>query len=116
MTFRARTFDLVFVSATLALGVSTWLVESSLRQYLRQEIERTLTGQARLTAALLSHSGPLTDPDAEADDIGRRIGARVTFIASDGRVLGDSEVDAASIPMVENHATREEIVNARANG
>ena len=116
MTFRARTFVLVFVSATLALGVSTWLVESSLRQYLRQEIERTLTGQARLTAALLSHSGPLTDPDAEADDIGRRIGARVTFIASDGRVLGDSEVDAASIPMVENHATREEIVNARANG
>ena len=116
MTFRARTFVAVFVSTTLALGVSTWLVESSLRHYLRQEIERTLTGQARLTAALLSHSGPLTDPDAEADDIGRRIGARVTFIAEDGRVLGDSEVDAASIPMVENHATREEVVKARANG
>ena len=116
MTFRTRTFVAVFVSTTLALGVSTWLVEASLRQNLREEIERTLTGQARLTAALLSHSGPLADPDAEADDVGRRIGARVTFIAEDGRVLGDSDVDAASIPMVENHAAREEVAAARANG
>jgi two-component system phosphate regulon sensor histidine kinase PhoR len=116
VTFRTRTFIAVFVSTSLALAVATGLVESSLRRYLRQEIERTLIGQARLTAALLSHSGPLADPDAEADEIGRRIGARVTFIAADGRVLGDSEVDAASIPMVENHSEREEVIKARQSG
>ena len=116
MTFRTRTFLAVFVSAGLALAVATALVEASLRRYLRQEIERTLVGQARLTAAILSHSGPLADPDGEADDLGRRIGARVTFIAADGRVLGDSDVDRAAVALVENHGTREEIVAARQPG
>src|SRR6185503_9719759 len=118
MTFRTRTFIAVFVSASLAVGVATWLVESALRTYLRQEIERTLVAEARLTAALLSHRAPLSDADAdaEADDIGKRIGARVTFIAADGRVLGDSEVDTAAVPLVENHSTREEVIQARASG
>jgi two-component system phosphate regulon sensor histidine kinase PhoR len=116
VTFRTRTFLAVFVSASLALAVATGLVEASLRRYLRQEIERTLVGQARLTAAILSHSGPLADPDGEADDIGRRIGARVTFIAADGRVLGDSDVDRAAVPLVENHGAREEVVAAKLTG
>lgn len=116
MRFRTRTFLAVFVSASLALGVATYLVEGSIRRHLRSEIERTLSGQARLTAALLSHSAQLTDPDAEADDVGRRIGARVTFIAADGRVLGDSEVDSGSLSLVENHGSREEVVAARASG
>jgi hypothetical protein len=52
---------------------------------------------------LLAHR-ELADPDAEADEIGKRIGARVTFIASNGVVMGDSEVDAASVPLLENHS------------
>jgi two-component system phosphate regulon sensor histidine kinase PhoR len=116
VTFRTRTFVAVFLSASLAVGVSTWLFESSLRSYLRTDIERTLLGQARLSAALLAHSGPLNDPDAEADEIGRRIGTRVTFIADDGRVLGDSEVDATALATLENHAAREEVIKARESG
>jgi two-component system, OmpR family, phosphate regulon sensor histidine kinase PhoR len=36
-------------------------------------------------------------------------GARVTLIAADGRVLGDSEVPMADLPRVENHADRPEV-------
>ena len=115
MTFRTRTFLSVLVAASLAVGVSTLLVELSLRSYLRSEIERGLIGQTRLTASLLAHRD-LTDPDAEADTIGKRIGVRVTFIAKDGAVMGDSEVDAASVPLLENHSDREEVMEAAAAG
>ncbi len=36
-------------------------------------------------------------------------GSRITLIALDGRVLGDSEVPVASLPQVENHAGRPEV-------
>jgi len=39
----------------------------------------------------------------------RPSGARVTLIALDGRVLGDSEVTPADLPRVENHAGRPEV-------
>ena len=35
--------------------------------------------------------------------------SRITLIAADGRVLGDSEVPTASLPQVENHAGRPEV-------
>lgn len=116
MTFRTRTFLSVLIAASLAVGVSTVLVELSLKSYLRAEIERSLLSQTRLTASLLAHRQTLDNPDAEAHAIGKRIGARVTFIAADGRVIGDSDVDAASLPLLENHASREEIVEAGASG
>jgi two-component system phosphate regulon sensor histidine kinase PhoR len=115
VTFRTRTFVGVFVATALALSVSTWLVERSTRDYLRQDIDQTLTNEAHLTAALLADGSP-ADPDAEADSLGRILGARVTFIAADGRVLGDSELDAAGIASVENHGAREEVVAALKTG
>ncbi len=50
--------------------------------------------------------------DALADDLGRRAHARATFIRVDGRVIGDSEVLAADLAEVENHATRSEVAEA----
>lgn len=116
MTFRTRTFLGVFVAASLALAVSTALVERSLRAYLREDIRRGLVTQARLAASLLAHQQALPDADADADAIGRLIGERVTFVAADGRVLGDSQVDGADIASLENHGGREEIVAARREG
>lgn len=116
MTLRTRTFLGVFLATALALATSTVLVEQSLRAYLRRDIETSLARQARLTAALLDHHGALADPDAEADRLARIVAARVTFIAADGRVLGDSELDAAGIAAAESHATREEVVTALRTG
>ncbi|HEY0710176.1 MAG TPA: ATP-binding protein, partial [Polyangia bacterium] len=54
--------------------------------------------------------------DAIADESGRASGVRVTFVAPDGRVLGDSEVPFQSLPQVENHASREEVAAALSTG
>jgi two-component system phosphate regulon sensor histidine kinase PhoR len=119
VTFRTRTFLAAFAATSLALLVSTILVEQSMRASLLRDIESTLTNEARLTAELLAHRdlvGPLADADAEADALGRAIGARVTLIAADGTVLGDSEVAAADLPALENHATRDEVVEALRTG
>ncbi len=52
--------------------------------------------------------------DALADRLGDVAGARVTLIASDGRVLGDSYVPLAALAGVENHAARSEVREALA--
>jgi two-component system phosphate regulon sensor histidine kinase PhoR len=44
--------------------------------------------------------------------MGEVAGVRITLIGHDGRVLGDSEVDAARLPSVENHADRPEVAAA----
>ncbi len=43
----------------------------------------------------------------------RQAGARVTLIAADGTVLGDSEVPPERLERVENHASRPEVLAAR---
>jgi two-component system phosphate regulon sensor histidine kinase PhoR len=92
--------------------------------YLRPEIETNLTDRMRgdllARLALVEHAASAakdTTPatwDALADDLGARAQARVTFIAADGRVLGDSEVALADLPSLENHAHRPEIARALA--
>ncbi len=116
MTFRTRTFLAVFLASSLALAVSTILVERWVRRDLYADVEHDLLNQARLAGALLSHRETLADPDGEADALGRLTAARVTFVAADGRVVGDSAVDASDLPGLENHAAREEIVEAGRSG
>ena len=51
--------------------------------------------------------------DREADRLGALVSGRVTLIAGDGRVVGDSTQAPAELPGLENHATRPEVVAAR---
>src|SRR5439155_963176 len=57
-----------------------------------------------------------SEPDEEADRLGQLIGARVTFIAPDGRVLGDSSETLGGVAAMENHGQRPEVVAARETG
>ena len=52
------------------------------------------------------------DWDALADRLGAIARARVTFIRTDGVVLGDSEVAAKDLPTLENHRARPEVLAA----
>jgi two-component system phosphate regulon sensor histidine kinase PhoR len=60
--------------------------------------------------------GDLTTWDAVADRLGARTGARITLIAPDGRVIGDSEVPLEGLGALENHAEREEVARALVAG
>ena len=118
MTFRTRLFATSLATATLTLLAVTLLVSWSLRRTLDERIERSLVNEARLAAETLSHrrAPGAADLDEEADTLGLLVSARITFVAPDGRVVGDSELDGAALQAVENHATRPEIVQARRDG
>jgi two-component system, OmpR family, phosphate regulon sensor histidine kinase PhoR len=118
VTFRTRLFLTSLTTAGLTLVVATVLVSSSIRRATEDEIERALVAQARLAAETLAHRAATSSAglDADADALGKLAGLRVTFVAEDGTVLGDTDLDAAQLKTVENHATRPEIQQARREG
>jgi two-component system, OmpR family, phosphate regulon sensor histidine kinase PhoR len=118
MTFRSRSFLTALLTTAVTLTVVVMLVSVSVRRNINQRIERSLVDEARLAAETLSHRQPATpaELDAEADDLGRVLSARVTFVAPDGTVVGDSELTAEALHTVENHGSRPEILQARQQG
>jgi two-component system phosphate regulon sensor histidine kinase PhoR len=112
----------LFLSSLVAAGatllVATLLFSWSIRRSVAERIERHLVTEARLAAELLSRQAmvPRDQLDAEADSLGRLGSARVTFIATDGTVVGDSDVALADLASVENHASRPEVRTALTDG
>src|SRR5438876_3986564 len=92
-TFQTKFFLSALASATIALAVAGALFATTMRRQIDARIESTLVAEARLAADLLargSAASTATDLQDEARRVGDLIGARVTFIAVDGRVVGDS--------------------------
>jgi len=118
VTLRSKIFLSALTASAFAVAAATTLVSASVRRNMEQRIEQDLAGNARMAAEMLAHRTTASDAelDAEADALGRILSARVTFIAADGRVVGDSELTPEEIKGVENHAARPEIVDARRDG
>ncbi|MCL6640257.1 MAG: cell wall metabolism sensor histidine kinase WalK, partial [Candidatus Rokubacteria bacterium] len=100
-----------FVGVALLAG--GLYLETALRRFAVEALEARLA-----TAGRLLQDGARTAlaPGAEVRAIHEFVaraaeptGARVTLIAADGRVLGDSAVAPADLPRVENHADRPEV-------
>lgn len=120
-TFQSKFFLAALSASVIALAVAGMLFASTMRRQTNTRIESTLVAQVRLAAELLSRTSPtaggdLATLDAEADQLAQLINARVTFIAADGRVVGDSSEPLEALPAMENHAQRPEVVDARAAG
>jgi two-component system phosphate regulon sensor histidine kinase PhoR len=119
VTFQIKIFSAATAAAAIGLAVAGAAFATSTARRTDAAIEQTLTSEARLAADLLAR-GPATtavaDLDAEADRVGELVGARVTFIAADGRVVGDSAETLDGVAQMENHATRPEVVEARQHG
>ena len=107
-------FILVVLIVMAILGA--YLVTSTGNSQL-DNLRSQLENEARITAeaslpGFLSTGEP-SNLDALAKKVGAEIKARVTIVAVDGTVLGDSEEDPATM---EKHANRPEIVDALATG
>jgi two-component system phosphate regulon sensor histidine kinase PhoR len=101
--------SLVIVSVLVLAVVA--IAGGRLRTRLAAEQRAELLRDAR---AIATQWRSVSDADALADTVGRALGYRVTLIAMDGTVLGDSKFDGAELRRLENHAQRPEIVQARA--
>jgi two-component system phosphate regulon sensor histidine kinase PhoR len=110
----AITFALVTAAVTIALGV---FLDVSIRSLYLDRLESQLASQANVVGRSLSPQ-LATDPSIAAIDplvkaYSQDIDARITIIAPDGRVLGDSSADPAQM---NNHLNRPEIAEAVQSG
>lgn len=105
-------FILLIIISMGVLGIYlTNLTRDSQLDNLRAHLEK----EARITAeaGLPTFLGQAGDLDTLAKKLGEEIDARVTIIALDGKVLGDSQEDPSTM---DNHATRPEVIDALASG
>ncbi|HEY3082603.1 MAG TPA: ATP-binding protein [Chloroflexota bacterium] len=104
-------YVLLIVALSASLGVYLTL---TLREVQLSELQTRLASEARLIAVAAAPALQAGDGE-RANQLARvlapAIGARVTLIAADGTVLGDSEASPAAL---ENHATRPEVAAALA--
>lgn len=110
----ASSFILVVLLGMGVLGVhvTNLVVESQLDKLSSQlENEAWITAEASLPGFL--SDDPFTALDGLSKSLGEQIDTRITIIAPDGTVLGDSEQDPATM---DSHAKRPEVVAALASG
>jgi two-component system phosphate regulon sensor histidine kinase PhoR len=105
-------FIVLIIASMTVLGI---YLTSSVRNSQLDNLRFQLEQEAKITAesSLPSLLGQGNSPDTLAKKLSKEINSRVTIIAPDGTVLGDSEEDPTTM---ENHATRPEVKDALASG
>jgi two-component system phosphate regulon sensor histidine kinase PhoR len=101
---------IVIVVAIVAI---TLLSNRTLREFSENRSIADLEAQAYLVDRLLVRAGPDADLRADLAALSARAGTRITLIAEDGKVLGDSH---ESPEIMESHESRPEILRARDEG
>lgn len=119
LRLRGRLF-LVSLGLILLVGTPTGaFLEARLRRILTDQIELRLEREAALAKVALEAvpvDADLRTFDGIADRLGTAGGARVTVIAKDGRVLGDSSLSTGQLATVESHRERPEVLAADVTG
>jgi two-component system phosphate regulon sensor histidine kinase PhoR len=117
-TLRGR---LVFVTLAVvaALGLAAVIaLESDLREQQQARMQEALMRYADAARALFEvapldmrqpPAALIARIDPLADRLGGSVGARVTVIAEDGTVLGDSSLPPDAVAKLENHGARPEV-------
>ena len=107
-------FILLATVSMTALGIYlTDSVRTSEFGNLRSKLENEAIIVAEASISSFGEQCEISDLDTLAKKLGNRIGARVTIIAKDGTVLGDSQEDPL---IMENHANRPEVQDALGTG
>ncbi|PYS29046.1 MAG: hypothetical protein DMG11_10450, partial [Acidobacteria bacterium] len=118
MTFRLHSrlvlWNLLIIG--LISSILAYFLTFSLREHLEKQVEIQLLHESAVSAAYLANAAPAKSLDDQADELGRLLDVRVTLIAPDGNVLGDSEVSASQLSSLENHRSRPEVLQALQEG
>ena len=115
---RAKLFFILIGLIAAAVALVDVYLTNALDRQLTDRIRDDLVIRASVVANQAATRLKASDRaawDALADELGRLTESRVTLIARDGAVLGDSEVATHALPGLENHAARPEILGALAN-
>jgi len=116
MGFRTKlVLSYIFLIA-LITGSFYLYFDHSLQKGMIEESRANLASQTQLARLLVMSESKAASPQQLAKSIGTVIKARVTLIAPDGRVIGDSDVSDAPLAQLENHLQRPEVQEALRNG
>ena len=118
----------LLVLSLLLIATTVLVLDAYVSSMLRAAIEERLAADLDARAALVvadverraakeraptkPAGSQATDWQTFAEELSRRALARVTLIAADGRVIGDSEVSRERLPELDNHGSRPEVVDA----
>lgn len=108
-TLKSQLLVTILMLLSLSLGImGLWLV-SEFRSFYVEHVTHSLKQQALLTEVLVRANITQGDLGGLAKSVGLATGARATFIAPDGKVVGESVRDVATL---DNHRNRPEVVEA----
>jgi two-component system phosphate regulon sensor histidine kinase PhoR len=116
MKFRFKLFLTYLLISLLGLVVAGFLIYSSERKRLLNQLEQNMLGETRLLSQIflqpLADSLEMPATDSLTDVLGSEIGSRITIIDVHGKVLGDSYESGADLLGMENHKDRPEVASA----
>jgi len=116
MGFRLKLM-LSYLLLILAIAGSFYLYMGHvLEKNLLEESRANLVIQAKLARLLVMHDNMKQPPQKLAETVGSAIKERVTLIALDGRVVGDSEISDDKLDELQNHLDRPEVHAALTSG
>jgi two-component system, OmpR family, phosphate regulon sensor histidine kinase PhoR len=119
MSPHLRTHHKLFLSYSLlvaaVVAILTAGVDATLRRPLLDDAAAELSREIALGREVYDGS-PALGPDPLARHLARVTGHRVSIIAADGTVLGDSGVEPERVSELENHGGRPEVAAALATG
>jgi len=116
MGFRTKlALSYIFLIA-LITGSFYLYFSHTLQKEMIEESRANLASQVQMARLLVMDDKRAAVPQQLAEAIGTAIQGRVTLIAPDGTVIGDSDVGQASLSQLENHLQRPEVQEALKKG
>ena len=107
-------FFLSYLAIIILLSVGFFLYSSKLlRDSYVSSLNKVMEQKARVVARLLPWQDQPGSLDAISRSLGQELGVRITVIARDGTVIGDSDEPAIDL---ENHGSRPEVIEAFSGG
>ena len=103
-----KVFISYLILVLLTLAVLDFFLTPRVRDIVTQSVEDQMMGAAKAIVLL-----PGKDIEVKVPEIAGRLHMRVTLVDASGKVMADSEADARTM---ENHLTRPEIEQAKAEG
>jgi two-component system phosphate regulon sensor histidine kinase PhoR len=119
MSFRSRLLLSFWGVLFLALLLPSLYYRKTLSKDIKADTRSNAIHQLNLTCWLLSRDQPFQNAatlQQWCKTLGDYLGTRITYVASDGTVIADSQVSFAQVSAMDNHASRPEIIQAYKEG
>ena len=115
LSFRSRLLLSFWGVIFLALLLPSIYYRQTLSQDIEADTRSNAIHQLNLAYWLLYQEQPFQSAASLQEwckTLGDNLGTRITYVATDGTVIADSQVPSSRVPAMDNHANRPEIIQA----